>query len=77
MCCWLCRRDYPIKIISVGFVLLVQLYRAMRRPQDVERVTKYGSPRFFFNIAKTLIFKELKQGGQKALNSRVKLNISI
>ena len=32
--------DYYIKIIGVGFVLLVQLHRAMRRPQLVERATK-------------------------------------
>ena len=31
--------DYSIKIIGVGFALLVQLYRAMRRPLDVERAT--------------------------------------
>ena len=32
--------DYSIKVIGVGFALLVQLHRAMRRPQDVERATK-------------------------------------
>lgn len=43
--------DYSIKVIGVGFALLVQLNRAMRRPLNVERATKYGSPRFFFIYA--------------------------
>ena len=32
--------DYSIKVIGVGFALLVQLNRAMRRPLNVERATK-------------------------------------
>ena len=37
---------YYIKTIGVGFALLVQHYRAMRRPLSVERVTGTDSTLF-------------------------------
>ena len=46
------------KLIGVGFALLVQPYRAMRRPQAVGRVTSTDLPRFFCIVtsAKSFLF---------------------
>lgn len=43
------------KHIGVGFALLVQLYRAMRRPQEAERVTSTDLHAFFVYKGDTFI----------------------
>ena len=44
------------KHIGVGFALLVQRYRAMRRPQAVERVTVRISTLFLYGYANCILF---------------------
>lgn len=40
-------KDGLYKLIGVGYALLVQLYRAMRKSQDVEQVTGTDLHAFF------------------------------
>ena len=63
-----CRKAF-IKIIGVGFALLVQLNRAMRRPQDVERATRSDLHAFSLYMLKEETLKPADAGRSIGANS--------